>query len=169
SFDYEEAIATALTYRPEIAQQQIRVDSASIVVNVAKNNLLPQLNLVASAALQGLDDGIGSAADEQFQGDQLGYGIGLQLEIPIGNQAARAIYTRTRLQRQQAIEQYQLLIDQIALDIKIAQREVQTAWDEMVANRQAALSAAKALELVEVREAADEPLTPTFVQLKLDL
>src|SRR5690606_22456005 len=145
TFDFDEALATALENRPELAQQQIRVDSAGIVERVAKNNLLPQLNLVGQIAVQGFDDDFGGAVDHQSDFDQVGYAVGLQLEIPIGNRAARAIYTRSRLQRLQAIEQYQSAVAQVALDLKISQREVQTAWDEMVATRESRLAANEAL------------------------
>ncbi len=169
SFDFDEALATALENRLELAQQQLRVDSADIVERVAKNNLLPQLNLVGQISVQGFDDSWGGAFENQADLDQISYGVGLQLEIPIGNRAARAIYTRSRLQRLQAIEQYQNLVSQIALDLKTAQREVQTAWDEMVASREATLAAAEALRLTQERRRLGEPLTPTFVQLELNL
>src|SRR5690606_34408324 len=132
------------------------------------NNLLPQLNLIGQISVQGLDDDWGGAFDSQTDLDQVGYGIGVQLEIPIGNRAARAIYTRSRLQRLQAIEQYQNLVSQVTLELKVAQREVETAWNEMVASRESTLAAQEALDLIE-RRRENEPLTPTFVQLVLNI
>lgn len=169
SFDYDEALATALEHRPELAQQQLRVDSSDIVERVARNNLLPQLNLVGQISIQGLDGSFGGALENQADLDQVGYGIGLQLEIPIGNRAARAIYTRSRLQHLQAIEQYQNLVSQVALELKVAQREVKTTWDEMIATRESTLAASEALRLTQERRRLGEPLTPTFVQLELNL
>jgi len=167
-FDFHEALATALENRVELAQQQLRVESTRIVERVAKNNLLPQLNLIGQIAVQGFDDTWGGAFDNQAELDQVGYGVGVQLEIPIGNRAARAIHTRSRLQNLQAIEQYQNLVSQVTLELKAAQREVETAWNEMVASREATLAAREALELIE-RRRENEPLTPTFVQLVLNI
>src|SRR5688572_12775924 len=53
-FDPAEQFDTALRTRLELGQQQIRIDSAAIAMNVAENNILPQLNLVGQAAFQGV-------------------------------------------------------------------------------------------------------------------
>ncbi|HWP39517.1 MAG TPA: TolC family protein [Tepidisphaeraceae bacterium] len=167
-FDLQDQINTALENRFELGQQQLRIDSASVAAKVGKNNLLPQLNLIGSLGIQGLDQDLGEAVEDQLNYRNQNYTIGIQFEIPIGNRAARAIYQRALLQRQQAIEQYRNLIEQIALDVKTALREVDTTWEEMVATRQARFAAEDALLAIEQREAGGEALTPTFVQLKLD-
>lgn len=168
-FEYDEALAAALENRPELAQQLLRLDSARIVERVARNNELPALNLAGTIAAQGLDDDWGGAFENQAEFRNLGWGIGLQFEIPIGNRAAKAITQRSRLQRQQAIEQYQGLIEQVALDLKTAQREIETTWHEMDATTQARLAAARSLELLRIRRVeGQEPLTPSFVQTELN-
>ena len=48
----------------------------------------------------------------------LEYSAGVQLEIPIGNRAARAIWKRAQLQRLQAITQYRSDVDMVSLDVK---------------------------------------------------
>lgn len=167
-FDLQDQIETAMENRAELGQQQLRVDTASVVLQVAKNNLLPQLNLIGSVGAQGLAGNFGDTVDVQSDFDHIGYRIGLQLEIPIGNRAARAAYRRSWLQRQQAIDAYASLVSKVALEVKQAQREVQTSWDEMVATRQARFAQADALLALQQREDNGEALTPTFVQLKLD-
>ncbi len=167
-FDLEDQITTAMEYRLELGQQQLRVDSASIASDVAKNNLLPQLNVVGQVGIQGLDESYHDALDDQADFGNIGWAIGVQFEIPIGNRAARATYQRSLLQREQAITQYQSLIDQIALDVKTSMRAVDSSWDRIVATRQSRFAAADALLAVQQREDAGEQLTPTFVQLKLD-
>ncbi|MGH7179554.1 MAG: TolC family protein, partial [Tepidisphaeraceae bacterium] len=167
-FELDEQINAAMESRFELGQQQLRIDSAGIATNVARNNLLPQLNVVGSVGIQGLDSSFESALGNQFDFDHINYSAGLQYEFPIGNRAARAVYQRALLQRQQAIDQYRNLIDQVSLDVKTAMREVSTTWDEMSATRQAFFAEADALRGIQQREDGGEPLTPTFVQLKLD-
>jgi len=166
-FDLSEEMSAALLNRFELGQQQLRIDNAAIASNVAKNNLLPQLNFVGQVGFQGLGDGFESAFYDQMDFNQLNYQAGLQFEIPIGNRAARAIMTRARLQQQQAIDDYRRQVDQIALDVKTALREVETTWNEMAGRRQARFGFADQLAAIEQREAGGEALTPTFVQLKL--
>jgi outer membrane protein TolC len=166
-FDLGDEIATAMENRFELGQQQLRIDSANVAADVARNNELPQLNLVGQVGLQGLDDQFTGAISDHMDTDRFNYQIGLQFEYPLGNRAAKSVSRRARLQQLQAIEQYRNLTDQIALDVKTALREVQTSWDEIAATRQARFAAADSLSAIEQREAGGEALTPTFVQLKL--
>ena len=168
-FDLEDQIATAMEFRHELGQQQIRVDSAGVAADVARNNLLPQLNLVGSVGVQGLGEDLFYAAEDQSEFNYIDYAIGLQLEIPIGNRAARAIWRRAQLQRSQAIDQYRALVDQVSLDVKVAMREVETTWEESISSTRARFAAADALAAIEERERANEQLTPEFVNRKLDL
>lgn len=167
-FERQDQIDTALENRFELGQQQLRIDSADIARKVAKNNLMPQLNLVASGAAQGLDNEFQDAFSEELGVRNMNFSVGFQLEIPIGNREARAIYQRSLLQRLQAIDQYSSLVAQISLEITRAIREVDTTWEEMAGTRQAEFASEDALKAIEQRQEGGEALTPTFVQLKLD-
>lgn len=167
-FDYKELIDTAFANRLELGQQQLRVDNADIASRVAKNNVLPQLNLQLQGSLQGIDGQWIDAVREQDDFDNFSYSAALQYEIPIGNRAARAIYARAMLQRMQAIEQYRSLLAQVELEVRQAWREVETTWNEIAATRLARFAAADALSAIEKREEGLERLSPEFVQLKLD-
>jgi outer membrane protein TolC len=170
-FTLEDQIATGLENRLELGQQQLRIDSTYIAARVAKQNLQPQLNLTGAVGVLGVDEIDGkfdTAFSEQMDFDNISFAIGLQFEIPIGNRAARAGYRRSRLQQEQAIVQYRALIDQVALDVKKALRETETTWEEMVATKQAVFANEDALLALRQREQANEPLTPDFVERKLN-
>jgi outer membrane protein len=167
-FDLKDQIDTALENRFELGQQQLRVDSASVAALVGKNNLLPRLDAVGSISFGGVRDDFGDTTSDQVSSENLNYSFGFQFEIPIGNRAARAIYQRALLQRQQAVDNYRNLIEQVSLEVKTALREVDTTWEEMAATRQARFAAADSLLAIQQREEGGEALTPTFVQLKLD-
>jgi outer membrane protein TolC len=173
NFTLEDQIATGMENRLELGQQQLRIDSTYIASRVAKQNLLPQLNLTGAVGAVGVSDDLdsgdfGSAAEDQADFSDISWAVGLQFEIPIGNRAARAGYKRSRLQQEQAVTQYALLIDRVAFEIKQALREVETTWEEMVATRQAVFANEDALYALRQREAANEPLTPEFVDRKLN-
>lgn len=166
-FELADEIATAMQNRFELGQQQLRIDSANVATNVAKNNELPTLNLVGQIGYQGLDESFSQAVHAQSEFNNLNYQVGLQFEWPIGYRAARAVTRRARYQQMQAIDQYRNLINTISLDVKNALLEVDTTWTEMVARRQARFAQADSLAAIEQREAGGEALTPTFVNLKL--
>jgi outer membrane protein TolC len=168
SFDLQDSIRTALDYRLELGQQQLRIDSATVARRVAKRNLLPQLNVVTQLAIGGLDDDYWNAVEDMADGGNVSYALGLQLEIPIGNRAARAAFRRSQLQQNQAIVNYSALINQISIDVKQKLREVETQWQSIVATRRAVFANEDALLAIKQREEAQEPLTPEFVNRKLD-
>jgi outer membrane protein TolC len=139
-----------------------------VTEEVGRNNLLPQLNLTGSVSIQGAGFNPGQALKDQRHWEDVSSSIGLELEIPIGNRAARAIYRRVQLQRLQAITQYKNQIDLVQQEVKTSLRDVETSWAEITQRRQARFAAADSLLAIKQREEAGEALTPTFVQLQLD-
>lgn len=167
-FDGQDQINQALEHRLELAQQLLRIDSASLVTRVAKNNLLPSLALDFTYTANGAATNWDVSASNMMDFAYNTYRVGFQFEVPIGNRQAEAIYQRTLLQRQQAIDQYRDVIEQVSLEVSQAVRAVRTAWEQTVASRQATFATADTLDAINLRIDRGEPLTPTFVQLKLD-
>jgi len=167
-FDPKDQVDTAMENRLELGQQQIRIASADVASEVAKNNLLPKLDLQTTVGLQGLKENESDALQQQAEDGHISYTFALQFELPIGNREARSVYRRAELQRSQAIEQYGFLVEQVSQDVKTSLREVQTTWEELGARRQARFAAADSLKAIDQQEEHGEALTPTFVQLKLD-
>ena len=167
-FDAAEQIQTALTFRAELSQQQVKIDSAELTVHAAKNNELPKFDFIGSVSLLGVGNGFNSATKNQGRFNYTDFTLGFQLEVPIGGREARAIYQRTLLQRQQAIEQYRALIDQVTLEVKKAQREVETTWSEMASLRQARIAAEEELRRLNIDQDRANAVSPGFINTKLD-
>ncbi len=161
-FDYEEALATALLLRPEIATQLIRVESAETALDVGRNNILPRLDFVVEAGFQGLDEDYVDSVENQFEFDNLTFGAGLQFEIPIGNRAARAVLRRALSQRSQAIVQYAALKNQITSELKQSQMQLSAAYAVLAERRRASDAAAEVVRVEQTR-GEDGNLTPEFV------
>lgn len=166
-FDLEDALEVALLYRTEIAQQLLRVRSASTALKVGRNNVLPRLDLVLSGGFQGLDEDYGGAVSNQFGFDNLAFGAGVQFEIPLGNREARAVLRRALQQREQAITQYLALVQQITNSVKNAQRQVSLNYALLAQQRQRVEAAEEAVRVVQVQEETDAQLTPEFSDRKL--
>jgi outer membrane protein TolC len=186
TFDFVDSVNTALVNRFDLAQQQLRVESAGVSLNVAKNNQLPQLNIVGSIGTVGggqraetvKDNGTGTnfnnasfseALDQNFNGESdLNWSLGLQFTQKLGNREANAIYRRAQLQRQQAIASYQQLIEQASFEVKTATRDVETNWQAIGQTRAAKFAAAKALDvIVDLETNGGQRLTPDFIERKL--
>jgi outer membrane protein TolC len=168
-FDIAEQIQIALTYRAELAQQQVKIDSAEVTIKAAESNELPKLDLTGSVGVLGVGRGFNSAFKDQGRFDFVDYSFGFQFEVPIGNREARAIYARTMLQRMQAVTQYRGLVDQVTLEVKKAHREVETTWNEMIQARQARIASEEELRRLEIDERLREgAMSPSFIQTKID-
>jgi outer membrane protein TolC len=166
-FDTADQVETALANRAELAQQNLRIDSATVITRAAKNNRLPALNVTGSLGLVGLGGDWGEASSSQFQADFVNYAIGLSLEMPIGFRGPNAIWQRTLLQRQQGVAQYQALVEGVVLEVKQAQLEVETRWEETVSARHLRLASEKSLSALQIKLEQDRK-TPELLQLVLD-
>lgn len=129
----QESIDTALASRPEVHTEQLNVDRAKIVDRVAKNSLLPQLNLVGGYNLTGLEPSF-SAALGQISATQIpGWNIQLQLTYPIQNRAARAAKAIADLD----VSRYNSELDQekrtVLMEVRKAVRGIETAEKVIVA------------------------------------
>ena len=168
-FDLSDEIDTAMENRLELGEQQLKVDAATVTVGVAKNNLLPELDFIGSAGPDGAGEDIGRAVITNANFNNWEFTAGFKLQVPLGNRAARSIWRRSLLQRMQAIEQYRSFVEQIAADVKINARAVNTTWDIIRSSRRSLFAAQDALTRINTRERSGEPLTPEFVQTKLQL
>jgi outer membrane protein len=168
-FDLMDEIDTAMENRFELGEQQLKVDAATVTVGVAKNNLLPELDFIGSAGPDGAAGDLGRAIKTNADFNHWEFTAGFKLQVPLGNRAARSIWRRSLLQRMQAIEQYRSFVEQVAVDVKINARGVDTTWDIIRSSRRSRFAAEDALTRINTRERSGEPLTPEFVQTKLQL
>lgn len=168
-FGLADQIDTAMENRFELGEQQSKIDAASVTLDVAKNNLLPEVDFIGSVGPQGAAGDLSGAIKKNYDFNHMDFTAGVKIQVPIGNRAAKAIWERSFLQRGQAIEQYQSYVEQIAADVKINVRAVNTAWEVIRADRESRFAAEDALKRINIREKNGEPLTPEFVQLKLQI
>jgi outer membrane protein TolC len=163
----DERLAEALEGNPTLEQSRLAIEVADIVVRVAKKQKLPQLNLTASAALQGLDDSPGDAHDRLFTGHYFGWSAGLFMEYPLGNRQREAELRRGKLERVQAITELQKLSDQVALQLRERIRQVNTTYRQWKIQQKAVEAAKKELQALEDTELIRGQLTPEFLSVKL--
>ncbi len=166
-FDLNESIESALLYRPELAQQVVRVASSETALRVGRNSVLPRLDFVLTGGVQGLDDDFGGAVENQFGFDGFTAGAGLQLEIPLGNRAARSVLKRALLQRLQAILEYGRLANQIAFEVDVALRRVDTAYAVLRKARDLTAAAEEQVRVSDDQEEQATRLDANFIDRRL--
>ncbi len=168
SYNLLDAVTTSLQHRPEVRAAMLGIDDASIRQQVADNQRLPQLNLEAQMAYRGLNNDLGGSYRALGDGDFIEYLVSMQFEAPIGNRAAEADYTRSRLERRQAVGQYQRAVQDVVRDVKQQLRGQQESWQLIGITRAERRATAENLRAINVRENQGEALTPEFLlDLKL--
>lgn len=136
------SIETALKHRPDVAQAIERMKATSLRLGVAKNELLPKLDLLLStytSQLQHAD--LGRAMSDQYSKGGPGFGIGFQFEMPLGNRAAKARYERREWEMAKALKEFEVAVETGMTEVEIAAREHETSYQEMVARYQAMMAA----------------------------
>ena len=151
--DMKEAAATALKNRPEITQAFLQIKAAAVRKKVSKNELLPQLDLILASSLMGMDKAgcMTDGFDNQFHGAHPGFLVGLKFDYPCPNNTAKAVYLRRRLEIRQLMSDLQTTVDTVLLEVKIAAREVMTAYREMASRYEALEAAKKDVETLNTR------------------
>jgi len=138
-FDLDELTRLAIRHRAEILESEFAIAAAGIGVDLARNGLLPELDLLAGITFLGIDDQNSfSAYSEMLDGQSpVGWSLAGKLSMPLGNDEAEAQYRRALLSRMQAIGTRRQRELTIAQDVYDAVDEIDRAWLSMQAARDA--------------------------------
>jgi hypothetical protein len=102
--DWESSLLESLANRPELRRQKWEIRSLELQLTAAKNLVRPRLDFVSQYRVNGFGDelfgeedddgltdaGYASAYESLTQGDNTGWGLGLQFSMPVGLRLARA-------------------------------------------------------------------------------
>jgi outer membrane protein len=164
----EEAIKSALESRPELRQLDLQLKNGDINLQYTRNQLLPNLTVGASYTQSGVGGvqtlrsqlgdstiqsvvrgGLSDAFGQMFGYSFTGYGAGFNLSIPLSNKAEKAQYARALTDKQTVQATRARLVQQIALDVRNAQSQVEM-------NRARITAAERALELANLQLQAEQ-------------
>lgn len=147
SVDAKTALNLALERRPEVHAQTYDLKSKQVTARVRENQLLPRFDFVGNIGLNGLsgdavpvtnpntgeqvqtpyDGSYWEALDRLTSKNFYSYQAGVEVEIPIGNAAAKSEYAKAKID----VSQSELSRRQLLSDISL---EVSTAVNDVVAN-----------------------------------
>lgn len=143
--DSASLISVAMQRRMELLEIELSLLSDSLNITVARNNLLPGLDLTGTYTTAGLGRDLGRGIRDMADIRAQGYSVGVTGDIPLGNEAAEARERRavlTRLQRLGTRASRRQLIEQDVLD---AVDRVRSGWQRIMAARQSTILAARTL------------------------
>lgn len=144
--DPEHLVGVALDQRMEMLELELRIAADAASIDAARNATLPLVSLDYTYNVNGLGAGFGESFDQAGERDFEDHRVGLRVEVPIGNAAARSRLRGAilaRLQRLATREQQALAIRQ---EIYNAVDQLESNWQRIVAARQRVVLAARTLE-----------------------
>lgn len=149
----EDVGALAIQNRPEVRQVVGQLQAAALRRDVAEKDLLPTLDLIAKTYVQGLsgDYDVGEAFGDQFDEGHPSFAVGFYFEMPLDNTVDEAVYTRRRLELRQLENQVRTTTETVLLEAQVAVREVRTAYEEMMANKNAMVAADREVNSLRAR------------------
>jgi outer membrane protein TolC len=139
TFTSDELIRQAIDNRMEMLELELRLAQADRTLQYLRNQALPLVNLDYTYNVNGLgatrDDAYDLLQDKNFEDHR----IGVQLLVPLGNEAAEARVRQAFQNRRQTLatkESRQALIE---VEVLNALDQLETNWQRILASRQSAL------------------------------
>lgn len=123
--DIEQAVRLSALYRLDVQTQRDRVDDAIRGVANARNQLLPDLNLVGAAVMN--TDPERTRAGVTFTPDDNRYSGGLSLSLPLDREIERLNVRQAQIQLERTRRGYDSLRDEVAVNVRAAVRDIDRA------------------------------------------
>jgi outer membrane protein len=149
AFDFDRAgLATmAIENRAELIMAEYELSQDDVRLRMARNALLPELDLEGSVGLLGISDSVGNSIDSMIDGDYPpGWKIGFHFRIPLQNRRDRANYQATVIGRLQTLAEQREIRMMVIQEVYDAVDLLELGWARIVATRNAEADARRNLE-----------------------
>ncbi len=125
----------ALRRRADIERARIEVDKQELLLKRARQNLLPQLDLSASASSNPTRNNLTNSLDRLSSNKSYSVSGALNFRIPLGNRQAKSDLERARLQTLQSLASFNQLEQSIIEEVRRAIRRNRTDQKRIDASR----------------------------------
>lgn len=191
----QDLVAKAIQTRPELQQTQLQIENAKISLEGSKSQLLPQLNLIASAQNNGLAGAnnallppintggnplapivdprllgsYGSVWGQIFGRNYPDYSIGFNLNVPLRNRSAQADIMRDTLTLRQSELRQRQELNQIRVDVQNALIGLQQSRAQYQASQKARILQEQTLDAEQKKYALGASTIFFVIQAQRDL
>ena len=165
----EASIQEALEKRPEYAAAKLTLQNNDLNLRVARNQLLPSLQLQGSVGLNGLNDSLGSDYSRLTSGDFTSWSAALVLQYPLGNRSARSGFVQAKLSYDQSMTSLLNLKRQIVSQVREGVRRIEADIRRVEATRAARGLAEEQLRVERKRLEAGVTTTFNVLSFQRDL
>jgi outer membrane protein TolC len=145
--DKKRLIRAGLDQRMEMLETEIQIATEADNINFARNQLLPLVNLDYQYNVSGLGKTLSTSFETLRSRRFQGHVVGLTVEVPLGNEAARSQLRQAFASRLQAIatkEQRALMVTKEILD---ALDQLEANWQRIIAAQRRVVLQARVVDL----------------------
>lgn len=165
----QESWKRALSQRPDLIKARLELERRGITLKYAKNQVLPQLDLIASYGYGSVNQrAFNDTFDELIRGDRPTYTVGGVFSIPIGNRAAQSNYRQSKLNVDQALLSLKGAEEDTLVRVDEVVNQVKTSWLQVSSTRAASLYAKEAMEAEQKKYALGKSTSFVVLQLQRD-
>jgi outer membrane protein TolC len=181
----EAAVRSALENRTDVVSARKNLEKADINLDYTRNQLLPQLDLVANYGGTGaggtqirdangpivppIPGGYGDALSDVFGADYPTWTLGFNISYAIPNRSAKASAASARLTKDQLLASYRRLELQVAAEVRTAGRAVESGFKRVASTQAARRLAAERLDAEEKKFQAGMSTNFLVTQAQRDL
>ena len=149
--DAQHLVLTALQQRPELNQLRDVVRQREVELTVARNRVLPQMDLLADYRSNGLQERFDTSLAQTQRFDYTTWTLGLRMDVPLGNLTARSRRHAAEVRLARDRRRLQAQEEVVTFEILRLHSDLRAAWERFrIASRQAA-SAQQWLRLTRIR------------------
>lgn len=152
----------ALDQRMEMLELELRIAADAANIDAARNATLPLVSLDYTYNVNGLGASFGESFDQTGDQDFEDHRVGLRVEVPLGNAAARSQLRNAILGRLQRLATREQQATAIRQEIYNAVDQLESNWQRIVAARQRVVLAARTVQ-AELRQFENDLRTSTEV------
>jgi outer membrane protein TolC len=163
------SIQEALEKRPDYTAAKLTLQNTDLNLRVARNQLLPSLQLQGNVGLNGLNGSAGGDLDRMTSGDFTQWSAALVLTYPLGNRSARSAFVQSKLSHDQAETALLNLKRQIIAQVREAVRRIEADVRRVQATRAARVLAEEQLRVEQKRLEAGVTTTFNVLSFQRDL
>jgi outer membrane protein len=188
--DVEAAVKAAIENRTDMVAARKGLERSDISLSYARNQLLPDVSLVASygaagaggtqlvrdptvsfggAVIDTVPGGYGDALSETFGRDYPTWSLGVQVAYAIPNRSAKAAAAQAQISKDQALASFRRLELSVAAEVRTAARGVESGFKRVGTTQAARTLAAQRLDAEEKKFAAGMSTNFLVMQAQRDL
>jgi outer membrane protein TolC len=146
AFDESELVGAAVDNRMELLELELQLARDAATIAFAENDKLPLLAMQYTYRINGLGSTLDNSIDTLGRNNFEDWSIGLNAEIPLGNEQRKSALAQSILARLQRLSTREARRQSIRQEVYDATTNLSSTWNRILASRESVVLNARVLE-----------------------